>query len=109
MKWKCVCGYIHDGEAPPTQCPKCGAPAEKFVVVEEKIADLIDRSRYTNQLLAALMNMGEELESIGEAGIEDNLDPGCIDVFTYAKKAGIELRQMSKAEIQTHVQKSKWG
>ena len=24
-KWKCVCGYIHDGDEPPAQCPKCGA------------------------------------------------------------------------------------
>ncbi len=36
MKWKCICGYIHDGDAPPEKCPKCGAPAEKFVAVEEK-------------------------------------------------------------------------
>ena len=24
--WKCeVCGYIHEGDAPPETCPKCGS------------------------------------------------------------------------------------
>ena len=31
MKWVCqVCGYIHDGDQPPAECPVCHAPAEKF-------------------------------------------------------------------------------
>ncbi len=31
-KWKCsVCGYIHEGDEPPDQCPVCGAPKEMFV------------------------------------------------------------------------------
>ncbi|MBN2804230.1 MAG: NADH peroxidase [Deltaproteobacteria bacterium] len=25
-----VCGYVHEGDAPPAKCPQCGAPAEKF-------------------------------------------------------------------------------
>ncbi|MCP4603034.1 MAG: NADH peroxidase [Proteobacteria bacterium] len=30
-KWVCsVCGYVHEGDAPPDKCPQCGAPAEKF-------------------------------------------------------------------------------
>ncbi len=30
-KWKCsVCGYNHEGETPPGECPLCKAPAEKF-------------------------------------------------------------------------------
>jgi len=31
MKWMCkVCGYIHEGEGPPEECPLCGAPASEF-------------------------------------------------------------------------------
>ena len=26
-----VCGYVHEGTAPPEKCPQCGAPASKFV------------------------------------------------------------------------------
>lgn len=31
MKWICsVCGYIHEGNEPPENCPICKAPASKF-------------------------------------------------------------------------------
>ena len=26
-----ICGYVHEGDAPPEQCPQCKAPASKFV------------------------------------------------------------------------------
>ena len=25
-----VCGYVHEGDQAPAQCPQCKAPAEKF-------------------------------------------------------------------------------
>ena len=35
-KWKCsVCGYVHEGDAPPEKCPICKQPASKFEKVEE--------------------------------------------------------------------------
>ncbi len=38
-KWKCsVCGYIHTGEAPPDTCPICGAPKDKFVLLEPVVS-----------------------------------------------------------------------
>jgi len=34
-KWECtVCGYIHEGEEPPEECPICGAPKEDFIKIE---------------------------------------------------------------------------
>ena len=39
-KWECtVCGYIHEGEEPPDECPVCSADKSMFVEVVEK-ADL---------------------------------------------------------------------
>ena len=36
-KWVCtVCGYVHEGEQPPEQCPICRQPAEKFKKAEEE-------------------------------------------------------------------------
>lgn len=30
-KWICsVCGYVHEGDTPPQQCPQCKSPADKF-------------------------------------------------------------------------------
>ena len=31
-KYVCsVCGYVHEGDAPPEKCPQCKAPAKKFI------------------------------------------------------------------------------
>jgi rubrerythrin len=31
MKWMCnICLYIVEGEAPPEECPLCGAPKPEF-------------------------------------------------------------------------------
>ena len=38
-KWKCsVCGYIHEGENPPEQCPICKVPADRFQELKEETA-----------------------------------------------------------------------
>ena len=38
-KWVCtVCGYVHEGDAPPDNCPICKAPAEKF---KEQASDMV--------------------------------------------------------------------
>ena len=30
-EWKCaICGYIHEGQEPPSECPSCKSPKEKF-------------------------------------------------------------------------------
>lgn len=35
-KWICtVCGYVHEGDAPPEVCPICMVSAEEFVKQEE--------------------------------------------------------------------------
>ena len=35
-KWICtVCGYVHEGETPPEQCPQCKQPKDKFREVVE--------------------------------------------------------------------------
>ncbi len=30
-----VCGYVHEGDAPPLKCPQCGVPAERFKEQEQ--------------------------------------------------------------------------
>ncbi|MEA4889797.1 MAG: NADH peroxidase [Clostridiaceae bacterium] len=40
MKFRCsVCGYVHEGNEPPVNCPQCKAPASKFIKLdgEEKV------------------------------------------------------------------------
>ncbi|NPV52024.1 MAG: rubredoxin [Firmicutes bacterium] len=109
-KWRCtVCGFVFDGDNPPERCPKCGAPAEKFEKVDDEKAGLIERSRLSNYLHQKLFTLLEEVKTVGEQGIVDNLDPGCVKIFTEARENAKTIQQMIKAEIQTHIQKGKWG
>lgn len=108
--WKCgVCGYIHDGDTAPENCPKCGAPREKFAALEEEAAELVLKSRRTNDLHMHLTHILEKVELISAEGREINLDPGCLAIFSEAEKTALILKQKIKAEIQTHISKGKWG
>lgn len=108
--WRCgVCGYIHDGENPPEKCPKCGAPKEKFSALEEAEADLVHRSRFTNNLQCRLIALMDEVLKLAEAGIEDDLDPPCVSLFKYADEHARIIGQAAKAEIRGHMGKGKWG
>lgn len=108
--WRCNnCGYVWDGEEAPDECPKCGAPKEKFVQIEEKAAELIERSRFTNSLHMQLFGLLEQVMDIAEEGIDDNLDPNCVKIFERALGTAEALTQSIKAELQGHMNKGKWG
>ena len=39
-KWVCkVCGYVHEGDIPPEECPICGVGATEFVKNEEAVEE----------------------------------------------------------------------
>jgi predicted nucleic acid-binding Zn-ribbon protein len=108
--WRCgVCGYVWDGEEPPDECPKCGAAKEKYVALEDKAAELIERSRFTNGLHMDLFTLLEQVMDLAEDGIDDNLDPPCVKIFTRALEQAGTLQQSIKAELQGHMNKGKWG
>ena len=108
--WRCsVCGYIWDGEGPPDKCPKCGAKKEKFVELEGKTMELVERSRYTNSLHMQLAVLLEQVMDVAEDGVDDNLDPGCVKIFKRAMEQAEVLQQSVKAELQGHMGKGKWG
>ena len=109
-KWRCTaCGYIYDGSTPPDNCPNCGAPKDKFEKVEEKKAQLIERSRLSNGLHMRLFTLMGEVLEVAQKGIEDNLDPRCLQIFTQAEENAQVTQQRVKAEIQSHIGKGKWG
>jgi len=109
-KWKCeVCGYIHDGDEVCENCPKCGAPAEKFQALDDQAAMLIERSRHTNALHAQLIDLARQIERVCEDGIKDALDPGCVKVFEQSLKASYIQMKLSMTEMQGHMNKGKWG
>jgi len=108
-KYRCVCGYIHDGDEPPAACPKCGASAEKFTLLDDKAADLVERSRRTNMLHCRVIDLARQVEYACRDGIEDNLDPGCVDVFRKSLAQAYDMMKLSMTELKIHADKGKWG
>lgn len=46
MKWRCsVCGYLHEGNKPPAECPQCSSQGE-FVKDEERKKLLYDGKKF---------------------------------------------------------------
>ena len=44
LKWRCkVCGYVHEGDAPPDECPICGVGPEEFEQLQEAVAAVIPK------------------------------------------------------------------
>jgi len=109
-KWKCgVCGFVFDGDEAPGKCPKCGAPKEKFALLDEAAAGLVERSRHTNALHCRLVGLAREIEAVCKDGIADALDPGCVDVFTKSQAHAYEMMKLAMTEMAVHVGKGKWG
>jgi rubredoxin len=108
-KWKCACGYIHDGDDAPERCPKCGAPAERFTLLDDATAERVERSRHSNALLCRMVDLARQIERACKDGIEDSLDPGCAKVFETALAHSYEIMKLSMTEVQGHVAKGKWG
>jgi predicted nucleic acid-binding Zn-ribbon protein len=108
--WQCgSCGYVWEGEEPPNKCPKCGAAKEKYVELEDKAMELIERSRFTNSLHMSLATLLEQMIDIADDGIDDNLDANCVKIFKRAMEEAEILQQSIKAELQGHMKKGKWG
>ena len=108
--WKCTkCNFIVEGDSPPDMCPRCGAPKEAFEEVPANVADLARRSKLTNTLHQKLTALLDEVEQVAQAGIQDNLDPGCVKIFTEAQAFADEMKRKIAAEIVVHVGKGKWG
>jgi rubredoxin/uncharacterized membrane protein len=54
-KWECsVCGYVHNEEAPPEQCPVCEAPAKMFKEVLEKQPEAVSQPEANESRTAAV-------------------------------------------------------
>lgn len=107
--FKCsVCGYVHEGATAPEQCPKCKVGADKFVQLSEEDTNKIYRSDKTNSIHAKIIELSDEIIKLSLAGIDDNLDPACVSAFERAKDQAWITKQISKAELESHMKKGKW-
>lgn len=110
VMWKCTgCGYIHEDDAAPEQCPKCGAPREAFQQIDEGTEALIVKSRATNHAWMELTGMLEDAYELAETIQEENLDPNCVALAERSMQDFEEIIQSIKAELAGHMAKNKWG
>ncbi len=109
MLWRCsVCGFVHEGDRAPDFCPKCGAPAEKFIQLGEEEAKKIITADRTNDIHMKIVDLAVKIQALAEEGIQINLDPPCLSLFQQARQEAVIIKQRSKAEIAGHVGRGKW-
>ena len=76
MKYRCtVCGYIAD-DAIPEKCPQCGAPAEKFVPVEDGPAERVFETEHE-------IGIAQGLDEQVVQGLRENFTGECTEVGMY--------------------------
>ena len=84
-KWVCsVCGYTHEGEEAPNQCPQCKVPKEKFNLVEEGEKFYAD-----DHVVGVAKGVDEEIIQ----GLRDNFMGECTEVGMYLAMARVAERE----------------
>ena len=79
-KWVCsVCGYVHEGENPPENCPQCSAAAEKF---NEKQA--VDGLTWADE---HRIGIAKDVDSEVLEGLKANFTGECTEVGMYLAMA----------------------
>lgn len=68
-----VCGYVHEGDAPPERCPQCGAPAEKF---NEQSGDLVWADEH-------VVGVAKGVDPEIVKGLQENFMGECTEVGMY--------------------------
>ncbi|MDD2534450.1 MAG: rubredoxin [Eubacteriales bacterium] len=103
-----ICGFIYEGEAAPDFCPKCKQGADKFVEMSAEEAQLVYNSDRTNDIHAEIIELAARLVALCEEGIQINLDPKCVSVFSDDKDIAWTIKQCSKRELAGHMKLGKW-
>ena len=93
-KWVCpVCGYVHEGDVPPAECPVCHVPGSKFI---EQKADKVWAAEH---VVGVGKQFGADVpEDVREqiiAGLRANFEGECTEVGMYlamARVAHLEMR-----------------
>ncbi|MFI3313784.1 MAG: NADH peroxidase, partial [Eubacteriales bacterium] len=79
-----VCGYVHEGDAAPAQCPQCKVPAEKFT---EQVSG--EMSWAAEHVVGVAAGVSEEIM----AGLQANFAGECTEVGMYLAMARVAHRE----------------
>ena len=84
MKYVCsVCGYVHEGDTPPVECPQCHAPASKFV------AQSGDKSWAAEHVVGVAAGAPEDILN----DLRANFNGECTEVGMYLAMARVAHRE----------------
>ena len=84
-KWVCnVCGYVHEGDTPPEQCPQCKAPKEKFT--EQKSGEMTWAAEH---VVGVAKGVPEDILE----GLRANFTGECTEVGMYLAMGRVAARE----------------
>lgn len=99
MKWTCsVCGYVYEGPEPPTQCPQCKVPGEKFIKAEEGKMEWADQ-----HVVGIAKGVNPEIIE----GLKANFMGECTEVGMYLAMSRVAIRE-GYPEIGLYWEKAAW-
>ncbi|MBR2778760.1 MAG: NADH peroxidase [Firmicutes bacterium] len=83
-KYVCqVCGYVHEGDAPPEACPVCKAPADKFVLQGDT------SSWAAEHIVGIAADAPEDIK----ADLRSNFEGECSEVGMYLAMSRVAFRE----------------
>ena len=83
MKFVCsVCGYVHEGDSAPAECPVCHVGAEKFIAQSE------ERSWAAEHVVGVAKGAPEDII----ADLRANFEGECSEVGMYLAMARVAHR-----------------
>ena len=84
MKYVCqVCGYVHEGDSAPEECPICHAPAEKFTAQSD------DKTWAAEHVVGVAKGVREDIIQ----DLRDNFNGECSEVGMYLAMARVAFRE----------------
>lgn len=84
MKYVCqVCGYVHEGDSAPEECPICHAPAEKFTAQSD------DKAWAAEHVVGVAKGVREDIIQ----DLRDNFNGECSEVGMYLAMARVAFRE----------------
>ena len=78
-----VCGYVHEGDSAPEQCPLCKAPASKFIEMPA------ERTWAAEHVVGAGAGLDERVVQ----GLRENFNGECTEVGMYLAMARVAHRE----------------
>ncbi|MBQ8917524.1 MAG: NADH peroxidase, partial [Oscillospiraceae bacterium] len=98
-KYVCsICGYVYEGEAAPSACPQCKAPAEKFI--EQDSAEMIWADEHR-------IGVAEGIDAVVIEDLRSNFMGECTEVGMYLAMARQAHRE-GYPEVGLYYEKAAW-